>query len=462
MQIEFYGATSGVTGSCHILRANGHLVLLDCGLIQGKRETEAKNREPFPFAPDEISAVVLSHGHIDHSGRIPLLVKQGYSGPIYTQNATSDLCEILLLDSASLQARDAQYENKWRKRRKKPLLEPLYGIEDVQQALENIVGLCYQEKREILPGISICFQDAGHILGSSSVEVWLNEHGREQKLVFSGDLGQYNTPILNDPAVIPAADHVLIESTYGDRRHRNRQQTLDEIGEIISEARHERGNLLIPAFSIGRTQEILYYMGLYFEEWELDRWEVFLDSPMAIKASKVYWEYPHLYDEDATRLRRKINEMPRLRNLHLTAAVEQSMAINNIKSGAIIIAGSGMCNGGRIIHHLKHNISRKGAHVMIVGYQAYGTLGRKLVEGARQVKIHGDSYPVRARIHTVGGLSAHADVDDLLRWVRNFKNQPHMHVVHGEPGAKQAFRDQLEQELGLRASVPQAGDILEL
>jgi metallo-beta-lactamase family protein len=462
MHIEFYGATSGVTGSCHILRANGHLVLLDCGLIQGKRETEALNREPFPFAVNEISAVVLSHGHIDHSGRIPLLVKQGYSGPIFMQNATSDLCEILLLDSASLQARDAKYENKWRKRRKKPLLEPLYSSEDVQQALENIVGLHYREKREILPGISIRFQDAGHILGSSSIEIWLTEHGREQKLVFSGDLGQYDTPILNDPAAIRSADHVIIESTYGDRRHRDRQHTLDEIGEIISEARHERGNLLIPAFSIGRTQEILYYMGQYYEEWELDRWEVFLDSPMAIKATRIYWEYPHLYDEHATRLRRRINEMPRLRNLHLTAAVEHSMAINNIKSGAIIIAGSGMCNGGRIIHHLKHNISRKGAHVMIVGYQAYGTLGRKLVEGTQQVKIHGDLYPVRAGIHTVGGLSAHGDVDDLLRWARNFESKPRMHVVHGETAAKQAFRDRLEQDLGLHAGVPQAGEILEL
>jgi metallo-beta-lactamase family protein len=462
MEIEFYGATSGVTGSCHILRANGQLVLLDCGLIQGRREVEARNRAPFPFAPEDISAVVLSHGHIDHSGRIPLLVKQGYSGPVYAQNATCDLCEILLLDSASLQERDAEYENKWRKRKKKPLIEPLYTVEDARLALENVVGLKYRERREILPGISICFQDAGHILGSGSVEVWLNEDGREQKVVFSGDLGQYNTPILNDPAVIQSADHVLIESTYGNRRHRDRQHTIDEIGEIISEARHERGNLLIPAFSIGRTQEVLYYMGLYYEEWELDRWEVFLDSPMAIKASKVYWEYPHLYDEDATRLRRKVNEMPQLRNLHLTADVAHSMAINNIKSGAIIIAGSGMCNGGRIIHHLKHNISRKGAHVMIVGYQAYGTLGRKLVEGDRQVKIHGDMYPVRARIHTVGGLSAHADIDDLVRWASNFNSDPSVHVVHGESGAKQAFRDRLEQELGLRADVPQEGDILEL
>jgi metallo-beta-lactamase family protein len=462
MHIEFYGATSGVTGSCHILRANGQLVLLDCGLIQGRREIEAKNREPFPFDPGEISAVVLSHGHIDHSGRIPLLVKQGYRGPVYAQNATCDLCEILLQDSASLQERDAEYENKWRKRKKKPLIEPLYTVADAQRALENVVGLKYREQREILPGISICFQDAGHILGSSSVEVWLNEDGREQKIVFSGDLGQYDTPILNDPAVMQSADHVLVESTYGNRIHRDRQQTIDEIGDIISEARHERGNLLIPAFSIGRTQEVLYYMGLYYEEWELDRWEVFLDSPMAIKASKVYWDYPHLYDEDASRLRRKVHEMPQVRNLHLTADVEHSMAINNIKSGAIIIAGSGMCNGGRIIHHLKHNISRKGAHVMIVGYQAYGTLGRKLVDGDQQVKIHGDMYPVRARIHTVGGLSAHADIDDLVRWVRNFNSDPAMHVVHGESDAKQAFRDRLEQELGLRADVPREGDILEL
>ncbi len=462
MHIEFYGATSGITGSCHILRANDQLLLLDCGLIQGRREIEAKNRDPFPFAPEQISAVVLSHGHIDHSGRIPLLVKQGYNGPIYAQNATCDLCEILLEDSASLQARDAEYENKWRKRKKKSLIEPLYSFEDVQQALANLVGLRYREKTEILPGISICFQDAGHILGSCSGEVWLNEGGRERKVVFSGDLGQYDTPILNDPAVIESADHVLIESTYGNRRHRDRQQTIDEIGEIISEARHERGNLLIPAFSIGRSQEILYYMGLYYKEWELNRWEVFLDSPMAIKASKVYWEYPNLYDADATRLRRKVHEMPQLGNLHLTAAVEHSMAINNIKSGAIIIAGSGMCNGGRIIHHLKHNISREGAHVMIVGYQAHGTLGRKLVDGDRQVKIYGEIYPVRARIHTVGGLSAHGDVDDLVRWARNFNSDPVMHVVHGEPEAKQEFRDRLQQQLGLRAEVPLEGDILEL
>lgn len=462
MEIEFYGATSGITGSCHILRAGGHTVLLDCGLIQGPREVEARNREPFPFAPETIDAVVLSHGHIDHSGRIPLLVRQGYRGPVYAQHATGDLCEILLEDSASLQERDAAYENKWRARRNRPPVEPLYTIADARDALENFVGLRYRERREILPGISICFQDAGHILGSSSVEVWLSEDGRERKIVFSGDLGQYDTPILNDPAVIESADHVLIESTYGNRRHRDRRHTIDEIGTIISEARHERGNLLIPAFSIGRSQEILYFLGSYYDAWELDRWEVFLDSPMAIRASKVYWDYPHLYDEDATRLRRRINEMPHLRNLHLSSSVEESMAINNIRSGAIIIAGSGMCNGGRIVHHLKHNISHKGAHVMIVGYQANGTLGRRLVDGHEQVKIHGEMYRVRARVHTVGGLSAHGDVDDLSRWIGNFSSDPAVHVVHGEPGSKQDFRDHLERRFGLRADVPEEGDILQL
>jgi metallo-beta-lactamase family protein len=462
MQVQFYGATSGVTGSCHILRLNGYTILLDCGLIQGRRKDEEQNRRPFPFAAEEISAVVLSHAHIDHSGRLPLLVKQGYQGPIYAQNATRDLCEILLQDSAYLQERDAQYENKWRKRKNQPPIEALYTADDARRALSNMVGLPYKKREEIVPGVHIRYQDAGHILGSCSVEVWLSEQGRKCKIVFSGDLGQYDTPILNDPAVIQDADHLLIESTYGNRRHRDRQSTVDEIGDIIRNAAHQHGNLLIPAFSIGRSQEILYYLGKYYDQWELDRWEVFLDSPMAIKASKVYWEYSHLYDEEATRLRQKVNEMPQLRNLRLSETPQESMAINTIRSGAIIIAGSGMCNGGRIVHHLKHNVSRRRSHIMIVGYQANGTLGRKLVDGNPRVRIHGKQYPVKASVHTVGGLSAHGDVDDLMRWVRNFKTGPSVHVVHGEAEAKRDFSDKLQQELGLTVSVPRPGDTLEL
>ncbi|MEJ1359234.1 MAG: MBL fold metallo-hydrolase [Candidatus Sedimenticola sp. (ex Thyasira tokunagai)] len=462
MQIEFYGAASGVTGSCHILRVGGKTILLDCGLIQGRRKEMEKNRTPFPFSPNEIDAVVLSHGHIDHSGRIPLLVKQGYQGPIYTQNATKDLLEILLQDSAYLQNKDAQYENKWRQRKNKPLIEPLYEVSDAVNALNNVVGLRYGEKKEVLPEVQIRYQDAGHILGSGSVEIWLKEGSKDRKIVFSGDLGQYNTPILNDPAVIKCADHVIIESTYGNRRHRDRQGTIDEIGQVIRDAAHENGNLLIPAFSIGRSQEILYYLGKYYDEWELDQWEVFLDSPMAIRASKVYWEYPHLYDEEATKLRKKVNEMPHLRNLRLTESPKESMAINRIKSGAIIISASGMCTGGRIVHHLKNNISHSGSHIMIVGYQANGTLGRKLVDGHSTVRIHGDEYRVKASIHTVGGLSAHADIDDLKRWVSNFETNPEIHVVHGEDESKQFFRDTLESELNMKANVPDPGDILDI
>jgi metallo-beta-lactamase family protein len=462
MHIEFYGATSGVTGSCHILHANGHTVLLDCGMIQGRRQEMERNRRPFPFDPDDISAVVLSHGHIDHSGRIPLLVKQGYRGPVYAQNATVDLCGILLQDSAHLQEKDAEYENKWRARKKQPPIEPLYTIDDAQTALLNLVGMRYGERREILPGVEIRFVDAGHILGSCSVEVWLEENGRRRKVVFSGDLGQYDTPILNDPAAIEEADHVIVESTYGNRRHRERQSTIDEIGEIIRDAAHHKGNLLIPAFSIGRTQELLYYLGKYYDAWELDRWHVFLDSPMAIRASKVYWDYPQLYDEEATKLRRQVHEMPHLQNLRLTPTPEESMAINQIKSGAIIISASGMCTGGRILHHLKHNIARRGAHVMIVGYQAPGTLGRALVDGQPTVKIHGNEYPVRARIHTVGGLSAHADVDDLQRWIGSFTSNPRVHVVHGDDGPKTAFCELLTDQVGLRADIPAPGQRLEI
>ena len=462
MHIEFYGATSGVTGSCHILRANGHTLLLDCGLIQGRREEMEKNRIPFPFSPQEISAVILSHGHIDHSGRLPLLVKQGFTGPIYAQNATADLLEILLQDAAFLQEKDAQFENKQRLRSNQPLIEPLYRVEDTTATLNRVVGLRYREKRTILPGIQLRYQDAGHILGSCSVEIWLNENGREQKLVFSGDLGQYDTPILNDPAVIAEADHLIIETTYGNRLHRDRQGTIDEIGQIINDAAHQRGNLLIPAFAIGRSQEILYYLGKYYEQWNLERWQVFLDSPMAIRASKIYWEYPHLYDEEATRLRRQVNEMPHLKNLHLTQSPQESMAINNIKSGAIIISASGMLTGGRILHHLKHNISRSGAHIMIVGYQANGTLGRRLVDGETEVTIHGDEYRVKAKIHTVGGLSAHADREDLMRWVGNFKTKPSVHLVHGEPEAKQCFEDLLKSRLDLQTTIPTPGEVFEL
>jgi metallo-beta-lactamase family protein len=460
MEIEFFGAASGVTGSCHILAVGPHRVLLDCGLIQGSREEEERNREPFPFDPAAVDAVVLSHAHLDHSGRLPLLVQQGFRGPIYTQNATRDLCEVLWQDAAGLEERDAEYQN--RRRSGRARVQPLYTRRDADMAWEQLVGLRYRERREILPGIAVCLLDAGHILGSALVELDIEERGTARKLIYSGDIGQYDTPILHDPAAIEEADVVLMESTYGDRLHRSREDTIREIGEIIAAARHDKGNVLIPAFAIGRSQEILYLFGQYYEAWGLDRWQIFLDSPMAIEATRIYWEHPQLYDEEATRLRRRLHEMPQLKNLHLTRSVEESQAINRLHSGAIIIAGSGMCTGGRIVHHLKQNLGRRGCHVLIVGFQAYGTLGRRLVNGEESVRIHGEDYRVQAQVHTVGGLSAHADQADLLRWVGGFRTHPAVCLVHGETEAKQTFQSKLREVVGIEAVIPAPGEVLDL
>ncbi|MEI6846949.1 MAG: MBL fold metallo-hydrolase [Chlorobiaceae bacterium] len=460
MELEFYGATERVTGSCHILRVNGVTVLLDCGLVQGTQEDEALNEKPFPFDPERIDAVVLTHGHIDHSGRIPLLVKRGFNGPVYTQQATVDLCRILLLDSASLAERDALYRRKHPVRKSDHHVEPLYTREDALRALDTFIGMPYHEKREILPGISIRFMDAGHILGSALVEVWLQEKEVAKKLVFSGDVGQYGTPIMNDPETITAADTVIVESTYGDRLHRNIGLTLAELGDIIRTTAKSNGNILIPAFAIGRSQELLYFLAEYYDTWELDRWQVFLDSPMAIEASRIYWNNPELLDDEAVSFRNNAKWIPHLKNLHFTARVEQSQAINDIKRGAIIIAGSGMCNGGRILHHLKHNIHRPECSVIITGYQAEGTLGRHIVNGEKDVVIHGRSYPVRAAVHTIGGLSAHGDRDDLLHWLRGFENKPELFVVHGDDAVKTLFRNAIEEQLHLKVTIPKENEIV--
>jgi metallo-beta-lactamase family protein len=294
------------------------------------------------------------------------------------------------------------------------------------------------------------------------VEVWVEEGGPERKIVFSGDLGQYDTPILRDPEPIDRADVVLMESTYGGRRHRDRKQTIAELGELLTSDRSRQGNILVPAFSIGRSQEILYQLGKHYDEWDLGRFRIFLDSPMAIEASKVYWEYTHLYDEEATRLRLENGGMPLLPNLTLSRQVEESMGINRIRSGAIVIAGSGMCNGGRIVHHLKHNLEREETQVLITGYQAQGSLGRRLVDGNEIVRIHGRQIPVRATIHTIGGLSAHGDQDDLARWYECMENRPPVYLVHGEVEAQTEFQAYLNKRNGAEVHLPKPGEILDL
>ena len=458
MKLEFFGAAAEVTGSCHILHIDGKKVLLDCGLIQGSRRDEERNRDPFPFDASKIDAVVLSHAHLDHCGRLPLLVKRGFRGPVFAQEASCELVAILLADAAHLAERDAAYRS--RKTGKK--VKPLYTFAEGEKVIQQMRGRKYREIFRVIKGLKVRFRDAGHILGSCVVEIWAEEKGVERKIVFSGDLGQYDTPILKDPEPIDRADVVLMESTYGGRRHRDRDQTISELGEILTSARSKKGNILIPAFSIGRSQEILYQLGKHYEEWGLQRFQIFLDSPMAIEASRVYWEYTHLYDEEATRLRLENGGMPLLPNLTLSRSADESMAINRIRSGAIVIAGSGMCNGGRIIHHLKHNLDREETQVLITGYQANGSLGRRLVNRETTVRIHGKTIQVRAAIHTVGGLSAHGDQDDLARWYENMENRPPVYLVHGEVDSQEAFQKYLRKRNGAEVTLPKPGDVLEL
>lgn len=431
MELEFFGAAGEVTGSCHILRVDGRELLLDCGMVQGDPDADDRNRAPFPFEPGALDAVILSHTHIDHCGRLPLLVKRGYRGPIYTNAACADLLPILLRDSAQLAARDAERSNRWRDPKLQPV-RPLYDLEDVERTLERIARVPYDRVRRLLPGVHLRVRDAGHIMGSSSLELWLQERDVRRKLVFSGDLGQYDSPILEDPHRFDTADIVLIESTYGDRLHRDRTATEIEFGEILAAAARDGGNVIVPAFAVGRSQEVLYLLGKNFDRWQVDRWQIFLDSPMAIEASRVYWNHLERMDAEARHLRASFRDMPPLPNLTLCRTAEESQRINRIRGGALIIAGSGMCNGGRVLHHLRQNIGREQCHVIITGFQAPGTLGRALVDRHPTVRIHGESFHVAARVHTLGGLSAHGDQDDLLRWYGSFQPPPPVYLVHGE------------------------------
>jgi metallo-beta-lactamase family protein len=462
MHLEFYGGAGEVTGSCHILTVGGRRLLLDCGMIQGGAAPDERNRAPFPFDAAQVDAVVLSHAHIDHCGRLPLLAKRGFRGPVYANPACRDLARILLADGAAMAERDAERVN--RKRRKAGdarRVEALYTPEDAVAALHLMRTVRYGQAVEVLPGAELTFRDAGHILGSSSVWLTLREGGVERRLAFSGDVGQYDSPILRDPEAGPAADLVLMESTYGDRLHRSREATLEEFGGILRGARRDGGNVLIPAFAVGRSQEILYELAMHFDEWELGDWQVFLDSPMAIEASEVYWKHAGLFDEEAQAWRARVRALPALPNLTLCRSAEDSMAINRIVNGAIVIAGSGMCTGGRIVHHLKHNLARPECDVIFSGFQAQGTLGRAIVDGRDYVRIHGSPVKVAARVHTLGGFSAHGDQQDLLRWHAAIPGRPPTWLVHGETAAAESLRDALRGQ-GVRAEVAAPGVTLDL
>lgn len=460
--IQFFGAAGEVTGSCHLVTVGSQRLLLDCGLIQGRRKDEERNRQPFPFDPASIDAVVLSHAHIDHSGRLPLLVKAGFQGTIYTHRASRDLCRIMLKDAGFLNEKDAEWENRKRARKGLEPVEPLFTVEDAKFAMHHFKGMVYAKKQDILPGVSLRLSDAGHILGSSIVELWLDDGREKRKLVFSGDLGRSGMPVLEDPVLIQQADLVIMESTYGDRLHRTWEDTRREIHEVLTLATRGKGNILMPAFAVGRTQEILYLFARYYKEWELDRWHIFLDSPMAIEATRVFTQHSDLFDADTAELWRQHNKNTLLPNLHISRTANQSMAINRIRSGAIIIAGSGMCTGGRIKHHLKHNIWRKECQLVITGFQAKGTPGRALVDGAQNIRLWGEIVRVAAAVHTIGGLSAHADQAALKNWYANFEGRPPVVLVHGEEQAIAGLSSYLQQQLSAPVHTARPGEILDL
>ncbi len=455
MHIEFFGAAREVTGSCHILHLGGDTILLDCGMIQGGIEREARNADPFPFDPRCIDAVVLSHAHIDHCGRLPLLVKHGFKGSVHTHQASRALTSILLRDSANLAASRARHAESSPDETSKE--GPLYDLRDVERTLPMLIGHPYRHWFDVLPGVKVRFLDAGHILVSGVVEVHLHQSDTHRRIVFSGDLGQYDSPILRDPESPREADLVVMESTYGDRRHKDRARSLLELGDLIRDSDTNRSTIVVPAFAVGRSQELLYQLGKHAGEWALHRWEIFLDSPLAIEATAIYWRHQHLFDEEADALRREFESMPELPNLHFARTADESKRISRLGKGAIIIAGSGTCGGGRILHHLKIMLSDRENHVLFTGYQPPGGLGRRLIDGADKVWIHGQSVEVNAQIHTIGGLSAHGDYEDLLRWYRGIQGKPPVYLVHGDPAAMQALQFRLTTAAA-KVHIPEPGE----
>jgi metallo-beta-lactamase family protein len=459
LDIQFFGATREVTGSCFLLTVGDRKVLVDCGLIQGSLQHERHNHEPFPFDPAGIDAVVLTHAHLDHSGRLPLLAKRGYDGPIYTHRASADLFRIMLEDSGYLNEKEVEWENRKRLRKGLELVEPLYTRDEARAAHRQFRPQEYEKSETIVPGVELTLYDAGHILGSAIAVLDLTEGGHRRRVVFSGDLGHRGEPILRDPAVIEQADLVVMESTYGDRLHRPWNETWEEMGEIITSA---RGNILIPAFAVGRSQLLLHMFKRHYDEWNLGSRQIFLDSPLAIEATEVYQRHAKVYDRAARDFMARGEGLFDMPNLHLTRRSEESMAINTIRSGAVIIAGSGMCTGGRIKHHFKHNIWRRDTHVLIVGFQAAGTLGRSLVDGAGYIRLWGETVQVNAAIHTIGGLSAHADQRALLHWYETFRARPPVALVHGEPEAMDSLAWRLETDLGAHVVKPEFTQRLDL
>lgn len=464
MKLMFLGADHEVTGSCHYIEACGKSILLDCGMEQGRDTYE--NQE-IPVAAGRIDYVFLSHAHIDHSGLLPLLHKSGFQGQIYATEATTDLCRIMLLDSAHIQEFEAQWRNRKNKRAGKAPFEPLYTTEDALAVMEHFVPCDYMKEIEVCEGVKIRFTDVGHLLGSSSIEIWLTENGVSKKIVFSGDIGNINQPIIHDPRYTTEADFVIMESTYGDRYHTAPPDYVAELAGQIQQTFDRGGNLVIPSFAVGRTQEMLYFIREIKERRLVhghDGFKVYVDSPLAIEATRVFAEnYLDCYDTDAMALVQKgINPLT-FQGLEVAVTPDDSMAINFDKSPKVIISASGMCEAGRIRHHLKHNLWRPECTILFVGYQAIGTLGRNIIEGEKEVRLFGETITVNAHIEELAGVSGHADKKGLLNWVNHFEKKPErVFVVHGEDLVCEDFTKCLKEEYGYNAFAPYSGACFDL
>ncbi len=462
MKLSFHGADRGVTGSCHLVEAGGRRVLIDCGLYQGGRELDEENAGPFGFDPATVDALLLTHAHLDHCGRIPLLFKRGFRGEIITTAASRELTRLVLLDAAHLQEEEARYRSRKAVRRHGAIAAdgPLYSILDALNAFDCFGrNAAYGRAVDVVPGIKATFVDAGHILGSASVLLELEEQGRRRRALFSGDLGNAGRPLLRNPADPPQADVVVMETTYADRLHKSLRRSVDELYGAVAGALQRGGNVVIPTFALERAQELLFYLRKGVEESRLPpSMQVFLDSPMAISATDIFERHPECYEPEVAELFFAGQDPFRPPGLHFTRETSESIALNRIGGGAVIMAGSGMCAGGRIRHHLRHNLWRADSSVVFVGFAAAGTLARQIIDGAGQVTIFGERISVRARVHTINGFSAHADQAELLSWHAKTRAN-RTFLVHGEEAVMRAFAGKLG---GAHIETPALGEAFEL
>ena len=456
INLNFFGAAQNVTGSCYLLEINGYRLMVDCGFYQ-ERKLKDRNWDEFPVPPSSINAVLLTHAHLDHCGRLPKLAREGFDGDIICTKATADIARIVLLDSAKIQEEDAKYKRKRHAREGRtgphPVV-PLYTVEDAEKCLPQFKPVDYERPASLSDGIEASFHDAGHILGSSMIKLSIDLNGEKRTILFSGDVGRWDVPIICDPTLFDEADYVLCESTYGNRKHKPEQLIPEKLARVINTTAKAGGNIVVPSFAVERTQELLYHLSGLLNEKLIPRIPVFVDSPMAVRVTEVFKRHLYLFDEDARELIRQGKHPCDFQDLQMSRTVDESKAIQAHGGSAVIIAGSGMCTGGRIKHHLKHNIEREESTLMFVGYQAAGTLGRILLEGKESVRIHGQRYQVRANVTKINGFSAHADRDELFKWLSALKRPPRrLFVTHGEIEAASDFADYVKEKTGWPVTV---------